>query len=69
MHAKNLMHRDLKPENILCEDFADQDDDDLTVKVADFGLAVRFDRGEKRTDGCGTLDYFAPEICKGVPYD
>ena len=43
MHGHNIMHRDLKPENILCEAFSDLSDDELSVKLADFGLATRYD--------------------------
>ena len=32
-HERNIVHRDLKPENILLVD------KDLSVKIADFGLA------------------------------
>ena len=32
-HERNIVHRDLKPENILLVD------KELTVKIADFGLA------------------------------
>ena len=32
-HERNIVHRDIKPENILLVDR------DLTVKLADFGLA------------------------------
>lgn len=41
-HAMGVMHRDLKPENILLED----GDDDVSIKVIDFGVAVLFKPGE-----------------------
>ena len=34
----NIAHRDVKAENIL---FKSQDPSDLTVKVCDFGFAIR----------------------------
>mmetsp|Transcript_29596 Transcript_29596/g.36711 ORF Transcript_29596/g.36711 Transcript_29596/m.36711 type:complete len:157 (+) Transcript_29596:466-936(+) len=64
MHARNIMHRDLKLENILCEDFSDLSTDEIHIKLADFGLATKFDPDEMRTDGCGTTQYYAPEICR-----
>jgi serine/threonine protein kinase len=36
MHSANLIHRDLKPNNLLLNKFCD-------LKVADFGLARKFD--------------------------
>lgn len=37
------MHRDLKPENILVEENADVDDEDLFIKLTDFGFATKYD--------------------------
>ncbi|PWW76249.1 Pkinase-domain-containing protein [Tuber magnatum] len=58
LHERNIVHRDIKPENILlC-------DTDLTVKLADFGLAKIIGEDSFTTSLCGTpscLDV-APEI-------
>ncbi|KAM3930874.1 interferon-induced, double-stranded RNA-activated protein kinase-like [Leptodactylus fuscus] len=59
IHSQNLIHRDLKPANIL---FAD----DMTVKIADFGLVTPISAKDKkeplvRTAGRGTENYMAPE--------
>ena len=43
MHEKNIMHRDLKPENILCEVASDMDPNEMTIKLTDFGFAVKHD--------------------------
>ena len=50
------MHRDIKPENILLLD------KDLTVKLADFGLAKIIGEDSFTTTLCGTPSYVAPEI-------
>ena len=69
MHGKNIMHRDLKPENILCEDFLDADIDELHVKIADFGLATRYEPEVMRFDGCGSLEFQSPEMCRNDAYN
>jgi len=50
-----IMHRDLKPDNILI-------DNDLNVKIIDFGLAAYYDTEDLLHDRCGTAGYIAPEI-------
>jgi len=43
MHQMQITHRDLKPENIL---FEYADDDNLNLKIADFGFSCYFDPKE-----------------------
>ncbi|KAF7238746.1 Phosphorylase b kinase gamma catalytic chain, liver/testis isoform [Varanus komodoensis] len=57
LHANHIIHRDLKPENILM-------DDDLSIKLSDFGFSCHLEPGEKLRELCGTPGYLAPEILK-----
>ena len=61
LHSLGICHRDLKPENILL-------DDNLNVKIADFGFA-RFVKANIAETSCGSPHYAAPEVIAGVPYD
>lgn len=61
-HVNGIVHRDLKPENLLASNDPDYPD---AIKLADFGLAAKFDQGGKiikLKDPCGTPDYVAPEV-------
>ncbi|XP_049437950.1 NUAK family SNF1-like kinase 1 [Epinephelus fuscoguttatus] len=60
-HKNGVVHRDLKLENILL-------DQELKVKLADFGLSNHFQRGTLLQTYCGSPLYAAPEIVKGLPY-
>lgn len=55
IHSKNVIHRDLKPENILL-------DDNLNVKICDFGWSAEYYENIKRETFCGTYEYMAPEV-------
>ncbi|KAH3765904.1 myosin light chain kinase [Pelomyxa schiedti] len=63
MHQNKVCHRDLKPENLLCSE-----DEELYIRIADFGLSKIIDQGEKMLTVCGTPDYVAPEILRCKPY-
>ena len=58
-HSRGVVHRDLKLENVL---FWRNDEDDMTVKVIDFGIAGV---GNEKVDA-GTLSYMAPECLEKV---
>ncbi|XP_037300750.1 serine/threonine-protein kinase polo isoform X2 [Manduca sexta] len=56
LHSRRIIHRDLKLGNLFL-------DDDLRVKIGDFGLAAKIEfEGERKQTLCGTPNYIAPEI-------
>ncbi|XP_059930401.1 phosphorylase b kinase gamma catalytic chain, skeletal muscle/heart isoform-like [Gadus macrocephalus] len=55
LHSQNIVHRDLKPENILL-------DDQMKIKLTDFGFSIQTEPGQKLSEVCGTPGYLAPEI-------
>ncbi|GMH55722.1 hypothetical protein TrRE_jg10048 [Triparma retinervis] len=63
-HKVNIVHRDLKPENLLYEGPAPN----MTLKLADFGLAQIVTPMKHLHTACGTPGYVAPEILKGKEY-
>jgi len=62
LHGLEIVHRDLKTENLLLVD-APGGREQETVKLCDFGTAVRLTREQPRAmDPAGTLSYTAPEV-------
>lgn len=65
LHDNKIIHRDLKLGNLFLND-------QLNVKIGDFGLATRIEfDGERKKTLCGTPNYIAPEILnkKGHSYE
>lgn len=54
LHSMRVLHHDIKPANILVAE-------DGTVKLCDFGLALRLD-GDVIESSAGTFGYHAPEV-------
>lgn len=54
-HSHMIAHRDIKPDNIFLNQY-DQ------VKLADFGIAKKFNINCMSSDKCGTLKYLSPEM-------
>ena len=61
LHHHGIVHRDIKDENIIV-------DQDFTVKLIDFGSAAYTKDGPFGVF-VGTIDYAAPEVLNGKPYD
>lgn len=55
LHDNKIIHRDLKLGNLFLND-------DMQVKVGDFGLASKLTPGERKKTLCGTPNYIAPEV-------
>jgi serine/threonine protein kinase len=62
LHHNKMVHRDIKDENVIL-------DENGTALLIDFGSANYIKEGKRFDTFSGTLDYCAPEVLQGNPYE
>ncbi|CAL9684157.1 unnamed protein product [Knipowitschia caucasica] len=62
LHDLGIIHRDIKMDNILLSDHGH-------LRLSDFGLSRRLKCGGRTFTICGTIQYMAPEVLGGGPYN
>ncbi|KAJ7566248.1 hypothetical protein O6H91_02G094200 [Diphasiastrum complanatum] len=61
LHSQGIIHRDLKSENLCL-------DDDLRVKITDFGVSCHYTECDNLTKDTGTYRWMAPEMISHKHY-
>ena len=70
LHTNNppILHRDLKSLNIFLTNDIKKSTDVTDVKIADFGLSIRYEKNCNLTERVGTCLWMAPEVIKTQNY-
>ena len=68
LHKFGIIHRDLKPDNIMIMS-NNRNNEDIIIKIMDFGFSKIVSKEEKLMEGFGTLYYAAPELIQNLPYN
>ena len=66
LHSYGIIHRDIKSENIL---ITYNKDEELDIRINDFGLSKILGPCEFTDESCGTLSYVAPEVLLNKKYN
>ena len=67
LHKFGIVHRDLKPDNIMI--LPKKAENNIIIKIMDFGFSKIVSKEEKLMEGLGTLYYAAPELIENLPYN
>ena len=67
LHKFGIVHRDLKPDNIMI--LPKKGENNIIIKIMDFGFSKIVSKEEKLMEGLGTLYYAAPELIENLPYN
>ncbi|CAM9814827.1 unnamed protein product [Chrysoparadoxa australica] len=58
LHGEGIVHRDIKPDNLMLYDGG-------TLRIGDFGCAIKINQGDRLKETVGTYSFFAPESVAG----
>lgn len=62
LHERNIIHRDLKPENIIVEKKKTKGQEEINIKIIDFGTCNFFKKSQNMSLKVGSPFYIAPEV-------